>query len=46
MSQYRYFIGVSLGEGAIPDHFRALANELVRRGHEVVLLPWGAGAKE
>jgi len=46
VSQYRYFIGVSLGEGAIPDHFRALANELVRRGHEVVLLPWGAGAKE
>ncbi|MGQ9699024.1 MAG: glycosyltransferase family 4 protein [Armatimonadota bacterium] len=46
MSGYTYFIGVSLGDGAIPDHFRALAHELVGRGHKVLLLPWGPRAKE
>ncbi len=44
MGGYTYFIGVSLGEGAIPSHFWALARELAKREHQVVLLPWGAGA--
>jgi len=44
MRAYTYFIGVSLGEKAIADQFRALGQELVRRGHRVVYLTWGPGS--
>ena len=38
MKSQCYFIGTSLGDNPVPDHFMALAKELVRRGHRVVIL--------
>ena len=46
MSTYRFFIGVGLGDSAVSIHFKALANELVSRGHQVILLPWGKGSQK
>jgi len=46
VSGYKFFIGVGLDESAVSIHFKALANELVRRGHQVVLLPWGKGSQQ
>ena len=34
-----------MGAGAIPDHFRGLAGELAKRGHEVILVTWGKDAE-
>jgi len=34
-----------MGAGAIPDHFRGLAGELAKRGHEVILVTWGTDAE-
>lgn len=36
-----YFIAISWIEGAVSDQFRALSNELVKRGHRVVILITG-----
>jgi glycosyltransferase involved in cell wall biosynthesis len=33
-----YFIGTTLADNPVPHHFLALANELVKRGHQVVIL--------
>ncbi len=33
-----FFIGTTLADNPVPQHFTALANELVRRGHRVVIL--------
>jgi len=41
MARYCFFIAASWGEAAIPQHFKALAHELVGRGHRVVYLPHG-----
>ena len=38
MKSYCYFIATSWIDGAIPNHFRALSNELAKRGHRVVIL--------
>lgn len=37
-----FFIGVGLSLGAVAQHFLALARELARRGHKVVILSWPA----
>jgi len=42
----RAIICASFGAGVVADHFRALASELTRRGHEVTLVSWHShGAK-
>ncbi|MCG3148779.1 MAG: D-inositol-3-phosphate glycosyltransferase [Verrucomicrobiae bacterium] len=33
-----FFIGTTLADNPVPHHFTALANELVRRGHRVVIV--------
>ncbi len=38
MKPHCYFIGTTLGDNPVPHHFVALARELARRGHRVVLL--------
>lgn len=38
---YCFFIAASWGDAAIPEHFKALARQLVERGHRVVYLPHG-----
>jgi len=45
VNRYTFFIGAALGtRGAVSKHFQALADELVKRGHQVVFLPWGKGS--
>jgi len=41
MSSYCFFIAASWSDGAVSQHFRALAHELVERGHRVVYLLGG-----
>jgi len=41
MGKYCFFIAASWGQGAIPEHFQALAHHLVERGHCVFYLPHG-----
>lgn len=38
MKKHCYFIGTTLSDNPVPEHFVALAKELARRGHRVVLL--------
>lgn len=38
MSRNCYFIGVSWGDSAVADHFKALGQGLAARGHQVVFL--------
>ncbi|EEF63169.1 glycosyltransferase family 4 protein [Pedosphaera parvula] len=38
MKSHCYFIGTTLADNPVPHHFVALANELVRRGEQVVIL--------
>ncbi|MBA4147184.1 MAG: glycosyltransferase family 4 protein [Verrucomicrobia bacterium] len=38
MNSQCFFIGTSLGDNPVPHHFVALANELVGRGHRVLIL--------
>ncbi len=41
----RVLISVSCDGSAIANHFRALASELARRGHEVTMATWGKDAE-
>lgn len=41
MSQYCFFIAASWGDTAVSEHFKALAQRLVERGHRVIYLPHG-----
>ena len=38
MSDSCFFIGTTLADNPVPHHFQALARDLVRRGHRVVLI--------
>lgn len=38
MNPHCFFIGTTLGNNPVPHHFVALSNELVHRGHRVVIL--------
>jgi len=38
MESHCYFIATSWGDNPVPRHFMALSKELVRRGHQVVIL--------
>lgn len=41
MDAYCFFIAAGWGDAAVPKHFKALAQHLVKRGHRVVYLPHG-----